>query len=284
MTIENLFATEFDSMVKHEYAQQESKLEGLGRIRRGKAETYNFNRMGNMIAQEYGAGALQFQNTTYSKVSVTVRDYYAYELARVIDINKLITDERRDLAISSAQAAANKKDQIIIDALDAGKSATSFGADGRSWTLADMISLSQFMTAKGIPTTDRYYVCHPTSLGKALALEQVGSADYNTTKALVTGELDTYLGFKFIQIGDMENLQGLPFNSSTNVRTNFAFHGGIKGSLGVAMSSEQKSVVEWLSTHDAWKVGINFSCGAVGIGSQEAGREGIYAHLVDEAV
>jgi hypothetical protein len=284
MTIENLFVTEFDSMVKHEYGTQESKLEGLGRVRRGNAETYKFNRMGTMIAQEYGSGALQFQNTTFGKVSVTVKDYYAYELAEQRDLNKLITDERRDLAVSSAQAAANRKDQIIIDALDAGKSAASFGADGRSWTLEDFVQMAQFMTAKGIPTTDRYYVCHPTTLGKAFLLEQVGSADYNTIKALSTGELDTYLGFKFIQIGDMENLQGLPFNSSTNVRTNFAFHGGIKGSLGVAMSSQQKSVVEWLPTYDAWKVGINFSCGAVAIGSQEAGREGIYAHLVDEAV
>ena len=47
------------------------------------------------------------------------------------------------------------------------------------------------------------------------------SSDYNSVKALVRGEIDTFLGFKFIDIGDMDE-GSLPI--AANIRTTFFYH------------------------------------------------------------
>ena len=44
----------------------------------------------------------------------------------------------------------------------------------------------------------RYLVHNAAQLQNLLGQTQVTSADYNSVKALVNGELDTFLGFKFI--------------------------------------------------------------------------------------
>jgi hypothetical protein len=49
------------------------------------------------------------------------------------------------------------------------------------------------------------------------SVEEVKSSDYNAVKALVNGDVDTFMGFKFVR------LELLPLNVSTDVRTCFAY-------------------------------------------------------------
>ena len=54
------------------------------------------------------------------------------------------------------------------------------------------------MAADNDPGEERFFACSERQLTDLLKSEKVQSADYNTIKALVKGELDSFVGFKFI--------------------------------------------------------------------------------------
>jgi hypothetical protein len=65
----------------------------------------------------------------------------------------------------------------------------------------------------------RIIVVSAKQLQDLLRTTEVISADYNSVKALVQGQLDTFMGFKFRRVASSL----LPYNSSTGVRTCFAY-------------------------------------------------------------
>ena len=73
------------------------------------------------------------------------------------------------------------------------------------------------MNAQGVPNYDRTFVCSATGLEQLLGTTQATSADYNNVRALVSGEVDTFLGFKFVVLPD-----GV-INVASNVGDYFAF-------------------------------------------------------------
>jgi hypothetical protein len=52
-------------------------------------------------------------------------------------------------------------------------------------------------------------VCHPTQIDNLLGTTEVTSADYNTVRALVKGEVDTFMGFKFISYNKVDVAAGV---------------------------------------------------------------------------
>jgi len=62
---------------------------------------------------------------------------------------------------------------------------------------------------------ERFFAINAKQLGVLLNTTEIKSADYNTVKALVKGELDTFCGFKFIRT------ERLP--SASSVRTCYAW-------------------------------------------------------------
>jgi hypothetical protein len=49
-----------------------------------------------------------------------------------------------------------------------------------------------------VPLNDRFIAISPLQLSELLSATAITSSDYNSVKALVSGEVDTFLGFKFI--------------------------------------------------------------------------------------
>ena len=49
------------------------------------------------------------------------------------------------------------------------------------------------------PDEERYLICTSKQISDMLAITQVTSTDYNSVKALVAGQVDTFMGFKFIR-------------------------------------------------------------------------------------
>lgn len=286
-TASNNFITEFDSLVKHDAQQTNPRLPVFCRIRRGNALTFTFNRMSTMLMQEHtGTDDLLFQNVNQDNVTVNVKDYVGYTLSSEFDLDKLSYDERRELAMAAKMAYSDHVDQLIINELDAGKSATiSRGGDASTWLLDDFVSLVNDIRQQAIPGTNLYYVCSYTTFGKMQQVAEVASSDFTSQKPLESGIMGTYMGVNIIPVPDLvtDIGNGLPFDSGTNVRTNFIVQGGPTGAIGWATSRELTPRIEWLPTKDAWKVGLKYSAAPKAIGSLTTGREGIYAHFVDEA-
>jgi len=90
---------------------------------------------------------------------------------------------------------------------------------------------------------------------------QVTSADFASVKALVQGDIDTFMGFKFVTLGDRDE-GGLPKPST---RTCFAFH---RDAVGVGIGMNQKSEINYVPEKTSFLVSSMFSAGAVAIDAE----------------
>jgi hypothetical protein len=67
-------------------------------------------------------------------------------------------------------------------------------------TIAKLLTCKQLLDDAEIDDArQRYFVTNPYNLNQLLNTTEVKSADYNTVKALAQGQIDTFMGFKFIK-------------------------------------------------------------------------------------
>jgi hypothetical protein len=140
---------------------------------------------------------------------------YDYEWADLIDKEdqlKMLIDPQSAYVQNAAWALGRSCDDLIISAFDgtaytgkAGGTSTTFtagniiavGASGL--TIAKMIEAKELLDAADVdPQEERYIAVTAKQISDLLNTTEVKSADYNTVKALVQGQVDTFLGFKFI--------------------------------------------------------------------------------------
>jgi hypothetical protein len=99
---------------------------------------------------------------------------------------------------------------------------------GTGLTLGKLLTAVQILNAAELADQkDRVIVVSPIAISGMLNQTKVQSADYNTIKALVNGDIDTFMGFKFV----LSNL--LP--KTSNIRTCVAWCKGaikrVKGAM-----------------------------------------------------
>ena len=119
------------------------------------------------------------------------------------------------------------------------------------------------MDTKNVPAEDRFILCHAKSMQGLLDEADVKSIDSNTVRVLATGSLDSFLGFKFITIGDRDE-GGLAVDGSLD-RTVLAWH---KSSVGLAENMAQKTEINYIPEKASFLVNSMFSAGAVGIDAE----------------
>jgi hypothetical protein len=108
---------------------------------------------------------------------------------------------------------------------------------------------------------DRYILIHAANLQNLLSETAVTSSDFNTVKALVQGELDTFLGFKFITIGDRSE-GGLTGGGTGSDRKVWAWH---KSAVGMAEGMGIRSEINYIPEKTSWLVASMLSAGAIAI-------------------
>ena len=161
------------------------------------------------------------------------------------DLNRMRADPNGPVVQSFAYSFGRKKDKLIRDAalgtanigkegastVDFKDESISINGDGTTTTLgtlavvggslADMdvgrmlIMMEIFNNADVDPDIMKYWAVTPKDIGDMLALEKVGSSDYNTVKALQAGKLEYYAGFNFF----WTNLLTKDAATSTGYRT-----------------------------------------------------------------
>ena len=89
-----------------------------------------------------------------------------------------------------------------------------------------------------------------------MAITQITSADYNSVKALVSGQIDTFLGFKFIRSQRLGT-------DSTPSRQCLAF---TKSAIGLALGADiQTKISERADKNYATQVFLSMTIGATRI-------------------
>jgi hypothetical protein len=214
-------------------------------------------------------------NVSYSQVTVTLSDYIAAEYSDIFNQAKINFDERQELVQVVSKSIARRQDQMIIDALVNSSTgltvASSVGGANTNLNLDKLLSAKKQLDAYNVPPTDRFVVIHANNLASLLDETEVKSSDFNTVKALVAGQLDTYLGFKFITIGDRSE-GGLPLSSGD--RKVYAFH---KQAVGMAEGMGLTTRIDYIPEKTSYLVASMFSAGAVAIDA-----EGIVEITCDE--
>ncbi len=263
--ISNAFVTLFDSEVKQAY-QGQRLLAGVTRERTGvEGSTVKFPKIGKGSATvRVPQTDVTPLNVSYSQVTATMEDYIAAEYSDIFNQQKVNFNERQELVQVVSGAIARRMDQVCLDALDAsGTTATvdnDIGGTDSNLNIEKLRETKNLLDTNNVPMEGRNLLLHANSLQALLGETEVTSADFNTVRALVTGEINTFMGFRFITFGDRDE-GGLPVDGS-NDRTLYAFH---RDAVGLGIGMNQTSRVDYIAEKTSFLVASMFSAGAVAI-------------------
>ena len=148
-------------------------------------------------------------DTPHSRRRLSLADYEFADLIDQQDKVRLLIDPTSSYAQAAAMAMGRAMDDVIISAAlgTASTGETGTGtetvqtgivAGGTALTVAKLIKAKDLLDKADVdPSIPRHIIVGPEQLGNLLGDSEVTSSDFNTVKALVRGELDSYLGFKF---------------------------------------------------------------------------------------
>lgn len=231
---------EFDSMVKHAY-QGAGQLRDAVTVRNGVVgNQYKFRKMGKGLAQEktISSEIVQPMNISHSLINCTLSDFYASEYTDLFDAAEVNFDEKNELASTIAGALGRKQDQLIIDVLDSGAGST-VAEGGAALSTDKIIEAKKTLVANNVSGA-LHGVIEAEGLADLLGDEEATSADYQNVKALVTGEIDTFMGFKIHVIGTRSE-GGLPKTGDT--QSTFFFD---RDAVGLAVGIDMKTTVDYI--------------------------------------
>jgi len=262
-SITTAFVTLFDQEVKQAY-QGEALLRGTMRTRSGvQGNTVKFPKIGKGVATvRVPQTDVTPLNVTYSQVTATMSDYIAAEYSDIFHQSHVNFDERRELVQVVSKAIARRMDQLCIDALNAASSpstvATGVGGSTTNMNIEKLRAAAKALNDKNVPAEGRQLLMHSSQLDALLGETEVTSSDFASVKALVRGEISSFMGFNIITMGDRDE-GGVPKPST---RSCFAWH---QDSMGYAESISQKSEVNYIPEKTSFLVSSMFSAGAVAI-------------------
>lgn len=251
----------FDAEVKHAF-QTAGKLRDTVTIRNGVVgDTYNFRAMAKGLAnQKASQDDVTPMNVAHSTIACTLGNWNAPEYSDIFDQAEVNFDERMELATTIAGALGRRLDQLIIDAMAASQFGTTAGqGDTNPLTFEDLIEASKIMNDNGVPGSDRHIAITAGGLGQLLEDNNVTSADYVTVRALMAGDISTYMGFNFHLI-ETRAEGGLTVNSGTDVVDAFCWH---KSAVGLAIGIDIKTEVNYVPTKTSWLCNGVMKAGAV---------------------
>jgi len=262
-SLTNNEVAQFDAEVKQAY-QKTGILRGSIRVKTGVVgATHQFPTFGKGLATpRIPQTEVIPMNIQQDHVIATLEDWNAPEYTDIFDQQKVNYSERAELAMTIAMAIGRRQDQLILDALSAAVTAGGIAGTSASsvMTLAKLTDISEFFDDQGVPESERHIVWSPRAKKQILADEKATSADFNAIKVLVNGRFSEYMGFTFHMI-ETRVEGGLV--KTGNDRFCFAFHGGQRGSTGLAVGIDFRATVDWIADKTSWLSNGLFSAGSV---------------------
>ena len=221
--ITTAFVQQYRANVEHLVQQKGSRLRALVRAETQNAEFEFYDRIGATTAQEV-TGRHQdtpLINVPHDRRRVSLRDFDWADLIDRPDRIRMLIDPSSPYSQNAAYALGRKMDEVILDAAfgsvytgKTGATTVTFpssqqvavdyvetGATANSGlTIAKLRKAKQILDANEVdPTERRYIAVTAKQVTDLLRTTEVSSADYNTVRALVQGELNTFMGFEFVR-------------------------------------------------------------------------------------
>jgi hypothetical protein len=152
-------------------------------------------------------------DTPHSRRRVSLADYEFADLIDQQDKVRLLIDPTSSYAKAAAYAMGRAMDDVIIAAaLGTANTGVSGGTPvtfpagnivaanlgGTGMNIEKLASAKQILDAGDVdPSIKRHIIVSPQEIADLLNTTTVTSSDFNTVKALVHGEIDSFMGFKF---------------------------------------------------------------------------------------
>lgn len=220
--ITTAFVNQYHANVTLALQQMDTRFRGAVRVETINGEYDYFDQIGATAAylKTTRHGDTVYTDTPHTRRRVSLA---AYEWADLIDKEdkvKMLIDPTSAYVQNAASAMFRAMDDVIITAFDAtaytgqaGGTSTSFtsgniigvtvgdtvtGSAACGLNVAKLRAAAKILNANEVPRNDRFCAISAKQLDDLLGSTQVTSSDYNSVKALVQGDVDTFMGFKFI--------------------------------------------------------------------------------------
>lgn len=214
------FVEQYSANLQHLTQQQGSRLRNAVRVEVQRGKTAYYDQIGQQTASvrtTRGADTI-LNDTPHARRSVTLQDYQVADLIDDQDKLRMIVDPTSSYAQAQAMAMMRAMDDVIITAatgtaytgvtggtaqaltLSVAKNYVESGAAANSGLTLGKLRRAKFLLDSGDvdPSIPRFIAVTPKQIQDLLQIDEVTSQDYNVIRALVAGEVNTYMGFTFI--------------------------------------------------------------------------------------
>jgi hypothetical protein len=235
--ITTAFVQQYSANLQHLSQQKGSRLRGAVRVEAVRGKQAFFDQIGSQSASVRTTRAADtlLNDTPHARRMVTLADYEVADLIDDQDKLRMIVDPTSSYAQAQAFAIGRSMDDVIITAatgdaktgetggtttaLPAGqKVAVNLSGSNEGLTIGKLRQAKYLLDNNDVdPSIPRFMVVGPKQIQDLLESTNITSSDFNTVKALVQGEVNTFMGFNFI------TSTRLAHNTGTDVRTCFAY-------------------------------------------------------------
>lgn len=187
------------------------------KVKNVTGKSAEFERLGSLEAVEKVSPNADSPSVDapHSRRRVSLKDFHQGIYLDPADEIRMLIQPKNDYARNLAKALGRKMDDLIITALqgnstavdaDGGTSNVSithtidedFGAANANLTIEKLIEARRIFAANEVRDGDLTFVYNPLAQSKLLQENEVQSADYAAIKALVRGDINTFMGFDFV--------------------------------------------------------------------------------------
>lgn len=261
------------------YQQKPSRLRPWCQIESGiVGQSKSVERMGKAEAYDITSrhADTKFVEVPHSRRWIDLQDKGWAELIDKLDKVRLLADPTNGYA-SLAMAALNRQIDDVIIAAARGNARSNSGliplptsqkiaVSASSMTLAKLLTAKEILDSNEVDddaslqadgqgaTPSRVMVVNTKMLTNLYGTTEIKSIDYNSVKALANGQLDTFLGFKFVRT------ERLPKDGTATTGYGLAW---AKSCVGFGVGQEiSTSVDRRPDKNNAWQVFADMSIGA----------------------
>lgn len=222
MQVTEAFVQQYKSNIFHLSQQKGSRLRGLVRTEMQKGKRQFFERLGSTAAIVKTSRHMDTPqiDSAHSRRAVSLEDYIWADLIDDEDKIRMLLDPASPYSQAAMWALGRSMDDVILAAMrgnaysgETGSTTVALPAAQKILAYADGVpgtptnlNVATLRRAKYLfdsadidPSLPRYMAINAFQLMNLLKQTEVTSSDYNIVKALVQGEVDTFLGFKFVR-------------------------------------------------------------------------------------
>jgi hypothetical protein len=217
------FVQNYRAQLEHAFQQEGSRLRRTVTTGTQKAKSDFHDRLsglGNSAAHAMTVrhGDTPLDDITHGRRRITMVGYNHNLMFDNQDKLRMLVDPTSDYAKSQAMLLGRKVDKIVIDAASGTAYSGETGATSVSFTSANQIASTfvesgaavasnltigklrraAYILDAGEVVGKRYFIGSASQKQSLLRSTEVTSGDYNTVKALVHGEVNSYMGFEFV--------------------------------------------------------------------------------------